>query len=128
MGLAADSDADTNPVDEVAVRDFLGLLHEQAATALDGVTSPGVMNLLRFLPDRGFDSVFRFPVGDISGMADQAIADAAAGFNVYCEGRTVRPGLGRKLRGSACVCYASPRPKEQACIATFWRSASSQVA
>jgi hypothetical protein len=34
----------------------------------------------------------------------------------------------RKLRGSACVCYASPRPKEQACIVTFWRSASSQVA
>ncbi len=94
-------DTGPDPIDETTVYDFVALLHEQAATALDGVTMPGVMNLCRFLPDRGFDSVFRFPVGDISGMAEQAVADARAGFNVYVEGRTVRPGLGRKLRGSA---------------------------
>jgi hypothetical protein len=89
------------PVDEATVGDFLALLHEQAAAAFDGVARPGVLNLCRFLPDRGLDAVFRFPVGDIAGMTDQAVADALAGFNVYVEGRTVRPGLGRKVRGSA---------------------------
>ena len=88
-------------VDETTVYDFLALLHEHAATALDGVAMPGVMNLCQFLPDSGFDTVFRFPVGDISGMTEQTVADARAGFNVYVEGRTVRPGLDRRVRGAA---------------------------
>ena len=98
---AHDEDDEPDPVDETTIYDFLALLHEHAAAALDGVAMPGVMNLCRFLPDRGLDAVFRFSVGDISSMAEQAVADARAGFNVYVEGRTVRPGLGRKMRGSA---------------------------
>ncbi|RWM08948.1 AAA family ATPase [Mesorhizobium sp.] len=99
--IRTETGSGSDPVDRTAIGDFLTLLHEHAAAALEGVAMPGVLNLCRFLPDRGLDAVFRFPVGDISGMAGQAVADAQAGFNVYVEGRTVRRGLGRKVRGSA---------------------------
>lgn len=96
-----DASSTGNPVDEAAVTAFVTLLHERAAASRDGAAGPGVLNLLRFLPDHGLDTVFRFQAGDVSGMAEQAIADALAGFNVYVEGRTVRPGLSRQQRGSA---------------------------
>ena len=87
-------------VDEATVRKFCALLHERAAAALTGVEDPtAVIQLCRMLPDEARMLSQGFHVGDAAHMAEAAIDYASAGFNVYVEGRTVRPGDHR--RGTA---------------------------
>ena len=87
-------------VDADEVRRFCALLHERAATALTGVDDPtAVIQLCRMLPDEVRMLSQGFRVGDAAHMAEAAIDYASAGFNVYVEGRTVRPGDHR--RGTA---------------------------
>ena len=79
-------------VDEATVRKFCALLHERAAAALTGVEDPtAVIQLCRMLPDEARMLSQGFHVGDAAHMAEAAIDYASAGFNVYVEGRTVRP-------------------------------------
>jgi uncharacterized protein DUF3631 len=77
-------------VDATTVRRFLTLLHTRAAAALHGAANPGVLQLCRISPHDDSIVVSRFRVGDVDHMADAALIDAEAGFNVYVEGRTVR--------------------------------------
>src|SRR5262245_7491192 len=87
-------------LDEATVRRFCALLHERAAAALIGVDDPtAVIQLCRMLPDEERMLSEGFRVGDAEHMAQATIDYASAGYNVYVEGRTVRPGCGR--RGTA---------------------------
>ena len=87
-------------IDEATIRTFCTLLHERAAAALTGVDDPAaVIQLCRMLPDEARMLSQGFHVGDAVHMAEAAIDYASAGFNVYVDGRTVRPGDRR--RGTA---------------------------
>lgn len=77
-------------VDPEAVSRFLTIVHEQAASALNGAPDPGFLQLGRVHPTGGGYITTQFEIGDVDGMARQACADASAGHNVYVEGRTVR--------------------------------------
>jgi hypothetical protein len=59
------------------------------------------MTLVRVHPDRDKDAVpQRFQIGDVEAMTKAAVIHARAGYNIYVEMRTVRPGLRGKKRGS----------------------------
>ena len=87
-------------IDETAIYTFCTLLHERAAAALTGVDDPtAVIQLCWMHPDEARMRSQGFHVGDVAHMAKAAIENAGAGYNVYVEPRTVRPGCGR--RGTA---------------------------
>lgn len=75
--------------DAVTVRSFVQVLHEQAARALAAADRPGLLQLVRVHPAREGAVPSRFAVGDVDGMVEAAIDDAASGHNVYVEARTV---------------------------------------
>lgn len=88
--------------DETEVRAFCEAIHAQARSAFDGVANPGLLQMFRINPEVEKDTrIFRFTIGDVDGMTAQAVADAKAGYNVYVEGRTVKPTLSRNSRGTA---------------------------
>jgi hypothetical protein len=82
----------TIAVDEGAVRAFVALLHERAAAALNGAHEQGVLHLCRLRPDDKTMRSQSFVIGDVENMVAAAVMNAQAGFNVYVELRTVRPG------------------------------------
>ncbi|MGU3407700.1 hypothetical protein [Methylobacterium brachiatum] len=75
--------------DPVAVRAHLARLHACAGTALAGLHQPGMMQLVRIHPGTQDTLTFRFAIGEVDHMVDEAVRQANAGFNVYVEGRTV---------------------------------------
>src|SRR5262249_55749434 len=78
------------PADEQTVREFLRVIHEQAARAFAGVAQPAYLQLSRLHPASKTLVPYQFEIGDVERMVETALADAAAGHNVYIEGRTVR--------------------------------------
>jgi hypothetical protein len=90
---------DPAPSDQDEVRKFLTILSEQALR----VCPPGsLMQISSVHPcDDKLVPVGRFMMGDIDHMVEAAIGAADAGFNVYVEGRTIRPDTPPKLRGDA---------------------------
>ena len=82
------------------IRAFLPIIHNQAARVTAGLSEQGLMTLVRIHPDSGDALPERFRVGDVETMTQVAVAHAEAGFNVYIETRTVRPGLRGKTRGA----------------------------
>src|ERR1700747_261609 len=91
--------APSTDVDEATIRKFVSLIHKQAERALNGVKLPGFLQLTRLHPLDNKLVPTRFRVGDVDGMAQQAIADARAGHNVYVEGRTISEQTPRGKRG-----------------------------
>lgn len=83
------------PVDREVVRDFLTDIVSQAKAALDGIASPGYLQISRLHPMDERLVLSRFDLNDIELMISEAVAAASAGHNVYIEGRTM-PGT---LRG-----------------------------
>src|SRR5215207_5438742 len=87
-------------VDEATVRKFLGVIDEQAASALNGASRPGLLQLTRLSPhDKNVVISGRFEIGDVDGMVSVALADASAGHNVYVEPRTIAANTPRHARG-----------------------------
>src|SRR3712207_6109660 len=87
-------------VDEATVRAFVETFHKHTAHALAGASQPGLLQLVRLHPaDETMTVAGRFAIGDVDRMAQAAIQDAEAGFNVYIEGRTVSNSA--KGRGKA---------------------------
>jgi hypothetical protein len=91
--------APSTDVDEATVRKFVALIHEHAARALNGVANPGFLQLSRLHPLDNKLVTTRYQIGDVDDMAQQAIADARAGHNVYVEGRTISEQTPRGKRG-----------------------------
>jgi len=85
--------------DEQTVREFLRVIHEQAARAFVGVAKPGYLQLSRLHPDRKTLVAYQFEIGDTERMVKTALADAGAGHNVYIEGRTVSGNTASKRGG-----------------------------
>jgi len=84
--------------DELTVREFLRAIHEQAAHAFTGIAQPGYLQLSRLHPNSKTLVPYQFEIGDVDRMVKTALTDAAAGHNVYIEGRTVL-GVTGKNRG-----------------------------
>src|SRR5215207_3432218 len=88
-------------VDEATVGKFLGVIHEQAASALNGAPRPGLLQLTRLSPhDKDIVISGRFEIGDVDGMMRAALADASAGHNVYVEPRTIAENTPPHARGT----------------------------
>lgn len=81
-------------VNPAAVRQFITLIHERAAAAIAGVTNarPSVLHLCSAAPSDTRFYTSAFNTGDTEHMTEAALIDAAAGKNVFVEGRLVRPG------------------------------------
>ena len=88
-------------LDPAVVREGLEIIHRQAASALVGVERPGYLQLVRIHPVDGKLISTSFVIGDVDGLAAQAVADAQAGFNVYLETRTVNEANYGRGRGKA---------------------------
>jgi hypothetical protein len=86
--------------DLTTIREFVEALHTHAATALNGVSCRGVVQLCSKFPDERRMCTSAFNIGDVDRMVEAAVTDAEAGKNVYAEARTVTPGL-RGERGQA---------------------------
>jgi RepB DNA-primase from phage plasmid len=87
--------------DEATVRKFIEIISAQAARAIADVEHPGVLQMSRIHPiDEKQVVPTRFAIGDAERMIKAAVGDAAAGHNVYLEGRTVRADLKGSKRGS----------------------------
>lgn len=88
------------PVDEQTVRRFVELIHDAAKVACHGIGRPGLLQLYRISSTNERDQrPYRFPIGAVDAMTDQAVADAKAGYNLYVEGRTVDEDTPRGKRG-----------------------------
>jgi hypothetical protein len=87
-------------VDEAIVRQFVQMHHHYAGSAINSGVDPGLLQLVRIHPDDESISVSRYMLGDVDRMAEDAIAAANAGHNVYVEGRTVRKELRGNKRGA----------------------------
>jgi hypothetical protein len=85
----------TGPVSRETVREFMTAIAAQAKAALDGIESPGFLQLSRLHPASGKLVPSRYSFDDVEPMIADAVAAAQAGHNAYIEGRTV-PG---SLRG-----------------------------
>jgi hypothetical protein len=82
------------------VSQMFEIIHRQAAYAFRGVDRPRSLQLVRIHPlDEGKAVAQRFKIGDVDGMTEAALQDAANGHNVYIEGRTVANTV--KGRGKA---------------------------
>jgi putative DNA primase/helicase len=90
----------TVQIDEATVRQFIELISQHVKATINGAGPPGVLQICRISPID--DSVVpnRFVPDDIENMVKTAVGDAANGFNIYIEARTVRPDLRGNLRGS----------------------------
>jgi RepB DNA-primase N-terminal domain len=87
-------------VDETTVRQFIGIISAHALKVINGTNPTGVLQLSRISPhDEKVVVPSRFNIDDVEHMVKTAIGDAAAGHNVYIEGRTVRADLRGNKRG-----------------------------
>ncbi|MBR0797964.1 DUF927 domain-containing protein [Bradyrhizobium jicamae] len=93
------TDTSSVDVDEATVIQFVTSLHQQAQQALSGIERPGFLQMMRLHPLDKRPVFTRFRIGDVDAMAQQAIADARAGHNVYIEGRTISEKTPRNVRG-----------------------------
>ena len=89
----------TAQIDETTVRQFIELISEHVRATINGVGQPGVLQICRVSPIDDSIVPNRFMLDDIDNMVKTAIGDAANGFNIYIEARTVRPDLRGNLRG-----------------------------
>jgi hypothetical protein len=90
----------TPQIDEATVREFIELISKHARDAINGAGPPGVLQICRISPVDESVVPNRFMPEDIDNMVKTAVGDAANGFNIYIEARTVRPDLRGKLRGA----------------------------
>jgi hypothetical protein len=90
----------TAQVDEGTVRQFIELISAHVRQVINGAGPPGVLQICRISPIDESVVPNRFNLDDIDNTVSTAIGDAAAGFNVYIEARTVRSDLRGNLRGS----------------------------
>jgi hypothetical protein len=86
-------------VDEIVVREFVGIISAHAIELAKDAVRPGVLQLCVLSPVDERFVPHRFRIDDVDGMVAAAIAAANAGLNVYIEGRTVRADLRGKERG-----------------------------
>src|SRR6266436_8239382 len=93
-------DPRTATVHAATVREFLHIVTAQAKAALAGIDQPGFLQISRLHPSSELLVPSRFVLDDVERMIDAAVTDSVAGHNVYCEGRTVRPGLRGNARGT----------------------------
>ena len=91
------------PPDEPTVRQFMQSYHDAAAESTAPYKDPGVLQLVAILPigEKSTIITTSFAIGDFEAMAELALTQAANGFNVYVEPRTVIAGLSKKKRGTA---------------------------
>jgi hypothetical protein len=82
-----------------AVREFIYTIAAQAKAALNGAEVPGLLQLSRLHPDNNKLVPSRFHIDDIERMIEAAAGHSGRGYNVYIEGRLVRPGLNDNERG-----------------------------
>jgi hypothetical protein len=73
----------------MGVREFMAALHARAAHAFEGAIEPGLLQLVAIHPIGTAPICLRFAIGDADQMVEAAIDNAAAGFNVFVEARTV---------------------------------------
>lgn len=76
--------------DPAVVRAFVERLHAHAAAAFADVHQPGMIQLVRIHPASEDTIATRFAIGEVDHMAEEAVRQANAGYNVYVEARTVR--------------------------------------
>jgi hypothetical protein len=90
--------AATDLIDPIAIREFLTAFHAHAATAFNGVSRPGCVQLCSKFPDesRMYASAFSIGGDSIEHMAEACVVDAQYGKNTYCEVRSVRNGHARE--------------------------------
>jgi hypothetical protein len=86
-------------VDVSAVREHLSIIATRAKAALNGAKAPGLLQLSRLDPTNNKLVPRRFRVDDVEGMIEFAISNSKAGYNIYIEGRLVRPDLNGNERG-----------------------------
>jgi AAA domain/RepB DNA-primase from phage plasmid len=89
----------TAAVQSSTVREFLHIIAAQAKAALNGVDRPGFLQISRLHPASEDLVPSRYQLDDLEHMIGAAVADSAAGHNVYIEGRTVREELRGNGRG-----------------------------
>ena len=88
-------------VDHEAVRDFIKQIHDAASAATKDLSVPGLLQLVAIHPENEDTKIAgRYLIGDVDHMVAQAATEAESGFNVYLEGRTVRPDLRGNKRGT----------------------------
>jgi RepB DNA-primase from phage plasmid len=87
-------------IDEATVRQFIKLISTHVQQAINGAGPPGVLQICRISPIDESIVPNRFMPDDVDNMVKTAIGDAANGFNIYIEARTVRSDLRGNLRGS----------------------------
>jgi hypothetical protein len=75
------------------LRNFLEIVSDQAATALQGDCRPGVLHINRQTPNDKRFYTAPFHIGDIDYMMREALIAAESGCNVFTETRTIIPGL-----------------------------------
>ncbi|PVE26434.1 hypothetical protein DC522_01335 [Microvirga sp. KLBC 81] len=105
--------------DEATVRAFLTTLHAHAASAFEGASDPGYLQLVVVHPAVEGATPTRFAIGDIDGMVRACLDYAASGHNVYVEARTVPKatkgrGLTADTRGVFAFVIDSDNDKDQA--------------
>jgi hypothetical protein len=87
-------------IDRKVVHAFVAEIHAAAAWVCKGVEKPGVLQLSRVSPhDEKLVICGRYKIGDFNKMANDAIAAAEAGHNVYVEGRLVGDHIRGNVRG-----------------------------
>lgn len=87
-------------IDDQTVRAFLEIIHAHAASALDGVSKPGLLQLVQIHPSGPAAPSLRFDIGAVEHMTEAAVRGAKNGYNVYIEARTLAENASRKGRGS----------------------------
>src|SRR5262245_35147862 len=85
--------------DPRAVRECIQQIAAQAQAVISASANPGVLQLVRLHPMSRDLVPTRYTLDDVEGMIKAAIADCAAGHNVYIEGRTVPASLRGGERG-----------------------------
>jgi hypothetical protein len=85
--------------DEAVIRQFIEIISAHAVQLTNGAGNTGYLQLDRISPIDERTSPTRFKIDDIERMIETAVGDAVAGYNVYIEGRAVRPGLNGSERG-----------------------------
>lgn len=98
--MSAPSQNDKSFIDADEIRRFLDLIHRHALQLAAPLSATGVLQLICAFPDVTGTSIYRFRLGDVEGMARQAIAAASSGLNVWVECRTVRRDLHGPVRGT----------------------------
>ncbi|MCJ2065189.1 RepB family DNA primase [Methylobacterium sp. J-088] len=82
--------------DRAVVRTFVERIHAHAAAAFAGIHQPGMLQLVRIHPATEDTLPFRFAIGEVDLMADEAVRQANAGNNVYIEARTVAKNAAKR--------------------------------